>query len=57
MACLTTGALIDYLAVSSPSILEVAGYTEAEGFALFMISDKLTDDEISRTPQPALPLE
>lgn len=63
MARLTTGALIDYLGVSSPSISEMASYTEEEGFALFVIPDKLTDDEISRTPlvdatqQPALPLE
>lgn len=60
-ANLTARELIDYLGVSSPSILEMAGYTEEEGFTLFVISNKLTDDEISRVPlidaaqQPVLP--
>jgi hypothetical protein len=62
-ANLAAGELIDFLGVSSPSICDMAGYTEEEGDALFVISDKLTDDEISRVPlidpiqQPSLPLE
>ena len=62
-ANLTAGELIDFLGVSSPSILDVAGYTDEEGDALFVISDKLTDDEISRislvdtVSQPSLLLE
>lgn len=62
-ANLTAGELIDFLGVSSPSILDMAGYTRIESDALFAISDKLTDDEINQVPlidatqQPALPLE
>ncbi len=62
-ANLTAGELIDFLGVSSPSILDMAGYTEEEGDALFATSDKLTNDDISRVSlidaaqQPALPLE
>jgi len=43
-ANLTPGELIDFLAVSSPSILDAAGYTEAEADALMKLSDSLTDD-------------
>ncbi len=47
-ANLTAGELIDFLGVSSPSILDMAGYSEEEGDALFVISDALTDQEISQ---------
>ncbi len=47
-ANLTAGELIDFLGVSSPSILDMAGYSEEEGDALFVISDTLTDEEISQ---------
>ncbi len=45
-ANLTPGELIDFLAVSTPSILDAAGYSEAEADALMKLSDSLTDDEI-----------
>jgi hypothetical protein len=46
-ANLTTGALIDYLGVSYPAILDKAGYSDQESTELFQISDALTDEEIS----------
>ena len=45
-ANLTAGELIDFLGVSSPSILDMAEYTDDEGDALFVISDNLTEDDI-----------
>jgi hypothetical protein len=45
---LTAGELIDFLGVSSPSVLDMAGYSKEEGDALFVISDALTDEEISQ---------
>ena len=62
-AKLTPSELIDFLGVSTPSIIDMAGYTDEEGDALFVIFDNTTRDEINRTPlidpaqQPALPLE
>lgn len=47
-ANLTVGELIDFLGVSSPSILDMAEYSDNEGDALFQISDRLTPKEISR---------
>ena len=44
-ANLTASHLIDLLGVSSPSILDIADYTD-EGEAIFVISDSLTDDDI-----------
>jgi hypothetical protein len=46
-ANLTPGELIDFLGVSTPSILDDAGYDEAEADALMQISDNLTDEEIN----------
>ena len=48
-ANLSTGELIDFLGVSSPSILDKAGYSDEECQAFFQISDALTDEEISLT--------
>ena len=45
-AKLNARALLDYLILSYPSILEMAGYDEVEGEALIQISDALTDEEI-----------
>jgi Holliday junction DNA helicase RuvB len=45
-----TVELIDYLCVSSPSILDMAGYSEEEGDAVIQISDSLT--EVDRTGKP-----
>lgn len=46
-ANLTPGELIDFLSVSAPSIMDWAGYSEAEQDALMQISDNLTDAEIA----------
>ncbi len=43
---LTAGELIDFLGVSSPSILEMAGYTDEEGDAVMEISDSITDADL-----------
>ena len=51
-ANLVPGALIDYLGVSSPSIFDMAGYTEEEGDDAMQISDSLTDDDLKRTVLP-----
>jgi hypothetical protein len=48
-AHLTPGELIDFLGVSSPSILDMAGYSDEEGGAMMAISDGLTEEEIRRT--------
>lgn len=45
-ADLTIGELIDFLGVSSPSILDQAGYNDAEAEAVMAISDALTEDEV-----------
>ncbi len=45
-ANLTPSELIDFLGVSAHSILERAGYDEAEGDAVMEISDALGDEEI-----------
>ena len=47
-ANLTMGELIDFLAVSSPSIFDMAGYTDEESDPVMLISDGLTDDEINK---------
>ena len=44
---LTPGELIDFLGVSSPSILDRAGYSEAESGAVMKLSDCLTQDDIN----------
>jgi hypothetical protein len=46
-ANLTPGELIDFLGVSTPSILDDAGYNEEEGDALMQLSDNLTYEEIN----------
>lgn len=48
-ANLTPSELIDFLGVSSPSILDMAGYDEEDGDAIMRISDSLTYDEILMT--------
>jgi hypothetical protein len=48
-ANLTAGELIDFLGVSSPSILGKAGYTDEEGDAVMEISDAITDDDLDGT--------
>ncbi len=47
-ANLTPSELIDFLAGDTPSILDMAGYSEVEGDAAMVISDGLTRDEISK---------
>jgi|SRR5579871_2473219 len=51
-ANLTAGELIDFLGVSTPSILDMAGYTEEEGDAVMEISDTITEDDLNRTVLP-----
>jgi phosphohistidine phosphatase SixA len=51
-ANLTAEELIDFLGVSSPSIWEEAGYSEAEADALMQLSDSLTDDDINNVVLP-----
>ena len=51
-ANLTTGELVDFLGVSNPSILEMAGYTEEEGNAVMCIWDSITGNDIRRTALP-----
>ncbi len=46
-ANLTPSELIDFLGVSSPSIIDMAGYTEEEGDALFVIFENTTRNEIN----------
>lgn len=45
-ASLTAGELIDFLGVSTSSIVERAGFTEEEGDAVMAISDQLTHEDI-----------
>ena len=51
---LSTGELIDFLGVSTPSIIDKAGYNEEEGDALMQISDALRDEEVSSVDLPEL---
>jgi len=45
----TTGELVDFLGISSPSVLDMAGYSEeAAGRVMEMLAD-ITDEEIQRT--------
>lgn len=43
----STGELVDYLGVSSPSILERAGFTDDEATVAMDVVATLTDDEIA----------
>lgn len=43
---LTSGEMIDLLAVNSPSILTQAGYSAEEADALMELSEALTEDEL-----------
>lgn len=45
-AHLTPDELIDFLGVSNPAILDMAGYDEDEIEATMEISDSITDEEI-----------
>ncbi len=51
-ANLTTGEMIDFLGVSTPSIRDRAGYNEEQGDLLMQISDALTEDDIQRSILP-----
>ena len=46
-AQLTASELIDFLAVSTPNIIEEAGYDDEECARLMAISDSLTEEEIA----------
>ena len=43
---ISQGELIDYLGVSSPSILDIAGYTDTEQDQVMTILGNLSDEEI-----------
>jgi len=45
-ADLSSGELVDFLAISTPSILEKAGYSDDEADALLELSETLTEDEL-----------
>lgn len=47
-ANLTPSELIDFLGVSTPSIFDMADYTDEEGDAAMVISDGLTEAEINK---------
>lgn len=51
-ASLTLGELIDFLGVSSPSIMDSAGYSEADQDTLMQISDNLTEADIANALLP-----
>jgi len=46
---ITTGELVDYLGVSSPSILDKAQYSEAEAKDVMELIGLITDEEIEST--------
>jgi len=48
------GPLIDYLGVSSPSIFDMAGYTDEEGDAATLISDGITEEDVRQTQLPSV---
>lgn len=50
-ANLTTSELVDFLGVSSPSVLEEAGLNDEEGDEVMALSGSLTDEEINQTMQ------
>ena len=54
-AHLTPGELIDFLAVSTPCILDDANYSDAEAESLMQISDSLTEEDINSILLPQLP--
>lgn len=47
-AGLSTGELVDFLGVSSPSILSRAGYDDKESRLIMELIGQLTDEEIQR---------
>ncbi len=49
---LSTGELVDLLGVSTPSILTLASFTEAEQDFAMRIVEQLSDDEIADAPGP-----
>lgn len=48
LANLTPSELIDFLGVSTPSIFDMAGYTDEEGDAAMALADSLTRDEVNK---------
>jgi hypothetical protein len=46
LAGVSQGELIDFLGVSSPSVLELAGYTDEEQKQVMALLGKLSDEEI-----------
>jgi len=52
-ANLEPSELIDFLGGNTPSILDMAGYTDEEGDAVMEMSDSVTDEEIRQTSLPS----
>ena len=48
-ANLTSGELVDFLGISSPSIFDMAGYTDEERDEAMEISSGLINEDIGRT--------
>jgi len=46
LAGISQGELIDFLGVSSPSVLEVAGYSDEEQDQVMVLLGRLSDEEI-----------
>ena len=46
LAGISTGALVDYLGVSTPSILDMAGYTDEAAEKVMVLIGSLSDREI-----------
>jgi len=44
----TTGELVDFLGVSSPSILDLAGYSDEDSQAIMELIGLITDEEIAQ---------
>jgi len=47
-ANLSRGELIDFLGVSSPSIFDMADYSDEEGDATMEIASRITDEDLDR---------
>ena len=48
MANLSTGELVDFLSISSPSVLDMAGYSDEDAQRVVEMIGEISDDEIER---------
>ena len=49
-AGISTGELLDFLSISSPSILDRAGYSDSESEAIIRLVGEVSDEEVEREP-------